>query len=122
MIGDFEITVKRAALLDTLKANKARHEEDFKATFAAYSKALGERLEAMLAEVREGKPVSLHALSVKLPKPESHADDYDRVIGMLDMSVAEDVTITEQQYSQFVRDQWGWRQSYDSVSSSYKGG
>ena len=40
---------------------------------------------------------------------------------MLEMSQADTVTITEQQFSQYVLDEWGWMRDFVGSTSPYNG-
>lgn len=41
--------------------------------------------------------------------PEDHTDEYDKAIGMLEMSVDDTVLITHDEYRQYVLDEWFWK-------------
>lgn len=120
MIGDLSqsrLTVKKSVLLEAIRKNREKHLAAYLETNRAYQKALVGLLERMLDDARSGKAVT-H--SIKLPKPESHEEDYDRVISFLEMSVSEEITIAETQFAQYVRDQWAWKQAFDTVGMSYR--
>ena len=54
-----------------------------------------------------------------LTYPENHLDDYDRVIGMLEFSVADKVELTAQDFNAYVRNKWEWHNSFSSSNQAY---
>lgn len=113
-----EITVKRQELIEKLRANRAAHRSIFEEATKVYRERAIKELDAMLDAARRGDQI---ARSLSLPLPEDHTDDYDRVIGMLEMEVADVVKITEEQFRCYVQDQWGWIGSFGRNTRSYTG-
>jgi hypothetical protein len=58
-------------------------------------------------------------LSLSLPVPEVHTDDYDRILRMLKMHTEPTIELTEEAAMHLVDDQWGWSKSFASNTSSY---
>jgi hypothetical protein len=56
---------------------------------------------------------------ISLPMPEDHTDDYERAIKMLDLDVREDIELTEQEFAQYVLDDWGWKDQWTTTNSAY---
>jgi hypothetical protein len=110
--------VSKNDLLTILRENRARHSETFQKALDAYYNEMLRLLEQKIADVRAGRKVS-HVIT--LPTPEEHIADYDRVIGMLEMSLDEEVELDEHQYDEYVNDEWGWRRSFTANTSSYLG-
>ena len=54
-----------------------------------------------------------------LPYPVNHLEDYDRVIQMLEFSVADKVTLTVKDFQSYVRNQWDWRGEFAGVNQVY---
>ena len=115
MKSDFVVTVSVADLVAALTKNRAAHVERCEAATAAYWKALAAMLGTALARAQAHQDPEIKHLS----EPESHAGDYDRVLGMLAMARQETLELTEQQYSQYVLDEWDWRGRFEAISSSY---
>lgn len=51
--------------------------------------------------------------------PENHLDDYDRVIGMLEFSVADKVELTSSDFNAYVRNRWEWHRSFVGSNTAY---
>ncbi len=73
-------------------------------------------LETMLGDAKAGRRIRR---SVQLPEPRDHTRDYDRVILMLELAETERITLSEQEFSCFVLDEWGWRSDFLSTSAPY---
>jgi hypothetical protein len=122
MMEDFgmsKVTVKKAELLAAIRKNRDTHNTTFLSAQEGYRAQAIEELDRMLKDAREGKKIRR---SVELVEPEEHTRDYDRVIRMLEMSTAEEIMITEKQFSQYVLDEWGWMRAFAQSTSRYTGG
>ena len=67
-----------------------------------------------VAESKEGKIPGIH-----LPMPDDHTSDYDRAIGMLEMEVNDIVTIDQEDYSNYVDDNWAWKNQWSLSNTNY---
>lgn len=118
------VTVNKDALLSKLRANRNQHREEFIAAERKYRLAAVQEFKRLhdAACDATGTPEDGKALDrgLKLPKPEDHTDDYERVIEMVDMSVAPTIELTAQEFTQYVRDDWGWKAQFASTASYYK--
>lgn len=119
MLNDFgnsKVTVKKDELLAAIKKNRSTHRETFLEAQKGYRAAVIEELDRMLKDAREGRTIRR---AVQLVEPQEHTKDYDRVIRMLEMSVADEIAITETQFSQYVLDEWGWTAAFVGSTSNY---
>lgn len=116
--GESKVTVKKAELLEAMRANRTKHEAEYAEALAGYHVLVVERLKKMLAKAEERQ---LKDQSVGLLEPENHTEDYERVIRMLEMSTAEEISITEHQFSQYVLDKWNWQKAFKTLSAQYSG-
>lgn len=115
--GIHHIEVKKDALIEALEKNRSGHKVQFEEAHAGYRKALLETVGKMYDDAKKGIEVQHF---IQLDIPEDHTKDYDRVIGMLKMSVDSTVIITNQEYSQYVMDDWGWKEKFIGTSNAYK--
>jgi len=74
-------------------------------------------LEEMLVDARESDEFRLH---INLPRPEDHTKDYDRVIGMLNVSEDDLVVITSREFQQYYEDEWTWKGTHTELLSNYR--
>ena len=116
--GDSRITVNKAELLASIKKNRDGHRAEFEKAQVGFRAAVIEELDRMLADAKSNKSLRLN---VSLNAPQDHTKDYDRVIRMLEMSTADEVTVTESQFSHYVLDEWGWMAASKMTNSRYLG-
>lgn len=58
-------------------------------------------------------------MHIILSQPVNQTRSYDRVIGMLEMALAEEVELSEEDYQQYVMDEWSWREVFLTSNASY---
>lgn len=111
-----DVEVKKSELLMKIKANRAEHRSLFERAQVGFRKRAIEHLDKMLADAKAGREIALY---VGLQAPIDKTSDYDRVIGMLEMSVEETIDLDEKSYAQYVLDDWSWKQNVAHLNSSY---
>lgn len=115
-LAESKITVKKSELLKTLKTNLETHKKDYKEAVEGFKKTAQEKLEEHLNILKtEGKVI----LTIGLVVPEEYSKEYERIIRMLEMSTAEEITISETQFSQYVMDEWNWKRNFSVSSQMY---
>lgn len=112
------VTVSKAELLESIRNNRDGHRKKFIQAQMDYRTAVVAELDGMLKDAREGKKIRR---SVSFPEPSDHTNDYDRVIRMLEMSVAETIQISGAQFEQFVMDRWNWSNQFEATIGMYRG-
>lgn len=113
-----DYTVRKSELLDILKGNRERHQGLYQEARTAYLLRAQVKLGQLLDDVNAGR---MPNLLVDMPVPEDHTRDYDRVIRMLEMDLADDITITDSEAKAYVQDDWPWRRSFIANTVSYTG-
>tara|TARA_Y100000034_G_C6909175_1_gene423051 strand:+ start:199 stop:585 length:387 start_codon:yes stop_codon:yes gene_type:complete len=115
-----KVTVPVEDVLKALKENYERHQQEYDAAYKGYQKQaeilLNERLEEISASSSESDQVNL---VFDLCPPEDHRDDYERAIGMLEMTTEEETRITATQYAAFIQDKWSWQQNWKHSNRAY---
>jgi len=109
------VEVDRKKLLEKLKENRAKHEQEFKEAKMRYEAAILKELQNLLRRARK-KDFPTH---IETQPPEEFLEHYDRVITMLEMEVKDTVPITAEQAQQYVMDKWNWKGMFDARNSSY---
>lgn len=112
------VNVNRLSLLEILRTNRDSHKKDYDVALTKYRYVATEKMKENLALAESGGEIKTH-LDVRIP--ESHLDDYDRIIGMLELSVDETIPLTWQQYNTYVRDEWTWSRSFICNTKVYTG-
>lgn len=114
--GQSEVTVKKSMLLERMRENRSAHRGQFLKALDGYRvSAIGE-LERMVTDAKTGRDIRRN---MTLLEPKDHTADYDRVIKMLEWSTADEVSITERQFAQYVDDNWEWSQQFKAITDTY---
>lgn len=100
-----EITVKKDKLIEIMKKNRAAHHDIVVEAQEGFRKRVIERLDEMLALASSGKKIDLN---VGLVMPVNMTHEYDKVIGMLELDINDEVELEAHEYSQWVLDDWTW--------------
>lgn len=111
-----EITVTKSELIEVMKANREKHHQIVLEAQAGFRSKVLARLDEMLALAAKGEKIQL---IVGLAMPEDHTDEYDTIIGMLEMSVDDTVELDQSDYQSWVQDKWGWQRSFTATNSAY---
>lgn len=122
-----DVQINKRELLAIIKENKDKHIEAYELAVEKYHELLEEKFDELTQ--------SLHAwrqdlddtngpfkFKVNLPVPESHEEDYDKAIQMLELDERESITLTDYEFNQFVRDEWDWARSFRANTMSYTAG
>lgn len=115
-LAESKITVKKTDLLETLKLNRATHFKDFEEALDGFKETAKEKMQENLDLLTSTGKVNL---VVYLAVSVEHTKEYDRVIRMLEMSTADEITISEGQFTQYVMDDWNWKSQFQATSQMY---
>lgn len=103
-------------LVEIIRANRETHHAIFEEAQVGYRKAVIKDLDERLREAREGKRILRAAI---MREPEDHTRDYDRVLKMLDMCSESHVELNEDEFGQYVMDDWSWKRNFLFANSAY---
>ena len=81
-----------------------------------YRKKVIERLDAHIAEAKGGGKIFT---TIHLREPVDQTEDYERVIGMLEMAEETLVELSEGDYARYVLDTWDWSGNFYTTNSAY---
>jgi hypothetical protein len=109
-------TVDKAKLLAILKANRGRHKAVFDEAVAGYKAHATKLLKEHVLRVQRGSNVRVH---IVLTQPVNQTRSYDRVIGMLEMAIANEVELSEEDYQQYIMDDWLWKEEFLTSNAQY---
>lgn len=113
-----EVRVEKQRLLETLKVNRERHVGTFEQVLEDYRAKAIEMLNAHIDNIRSG---AVEKVFVSLPQPENYEKEYDRAIEMIEWHESDTVALTESEFSEYVMDQWTWRNVFDQTVATYSG-
>lgn len=115
------VRVNKDNLMRILAENMVTHVQDYELAWEGYRKAVISNAEALLdraKNVKKNKPVQLY---INLEMPVNHEDDYVRAMEMCEWEVGTEVELSEGEFSQFVQDDWGWKQLFEASNMMYTG-
>jgi hypothetical protein len=117
------ITVRKDALLEQLRANRAAHRAEYDRAVEIYKLRFVEEATRFAEEAVRCAAAGIWFKDfVWLPVPEEHTDDYDRVISLMEWEIADEVELSESDFRCYVLNEWGWMSSFASNTRSYTGG
>lgn len=108
--------VDRFKLLETLRANRAKHAKIVAEAREGYILKAREALERRLAQLATGQ---LASLSFSLVPPMDYTETYDNSIAMLEWNVQDEVELEADEFRQLVRDEWDWTDMFLTNNSRY---
>lgn len=110
------VTVNKAQLIAAIRDNREQHRQQFELALEGWHADALERLNKLKQELSKGKRFNV---AINLLMPEDHTPDYDLVLKMLTMHLADTVTIPTQEFRQYVMDDWSWKRQWTNSNSAY---
>jgi hypothetical protein len=122
-----KVVVEKEQLLAILKTNRTSHVVAYEEAVKGYKIEALARLDSVNLKIKEqinslkqGEFLSHLGFMITVPVPESHEDDYNRAIKMVEMSVDATLEIDEQRFDELVMDNWSWKDKFIASNSSYR--
>jgi hypothetical protein len=112
------VNVDRLKLLGVLKENLKKHVSEYATAVVNYRLALQADLIAALAKAND-PAANIEKLEVDFGYPQSYASQYQQVIDMLEFSVDPTITLDNQAFRAYVKDEWSWKSSFNLSNSTY---
>lgn len=115
-----QITVRTEDAIQTLRANKDEHIEEFGRQMEGWKKAMEKYGQDMGAWAAAGgnqdkKPV--------MPfQPKDHTKDYDDFLEHLQHHILDTIELSEMDFQHVIKNEFGWRNGFLLASSTYTGG
>ena len=114
----YTVKVEREKLLNIIKENREKHRAIYAEILDGYKKEVIRRLKFALDQALEGEKF---ITNIKLIAPKDYTENYNRIIGMLELSIEKVVEIDDTEYRQYVLDEWVWKKDFEMSNSSYGG-
>lgn len=111
-----ELTFKKDTILEKLRAGRKEHLEIVQEAQKGYREKLKEELLKKLHALESDERVNPN---IRMYVPESHVDDYDRAIEMLELCKEEELTLTEKQFQCLIRNKWSWQHQFLESNMAY---
>jgi len=110
------VKIKKSVLVEVVSRNMQQHREQFEKAFDGYRRECESVLSQNLENLKMNRR---HVVRFSEIPPEDHTDDYRRVLAMLDMSVDDVIELTNQEFQQYVQDDWNWKSQWIGSNSKY---
>jgi hypothetical protein len=75
-----------------------------------------EQLEAYVRRLADGELLEHRFIN---SPPEDHTTDYDDAIDMMEWSTDGTIELTQSQFVQYVKDDWGWKDNWVASTAAY---
>lgn len=112
------VRIEKSEFIDKVSRNRDQHREVFEKALEGYRSRMELELRRRLHDLRRGRSVDQW---IRLPEPEDHTDDYERVLTMATMSVDDIIELAADDFAMYVMDQWHWKQSFTETTDRYLG-
>lgn len=110
------VRIDKKDLLLKVTANRANHRRMFEAAQAGFRDAVIMELEKSIADAKKGRRVRTN---VELQAPIDQTREYDRIIMQLEMETRNEVELTDEEFSNYVMDQWRWSSQVLGLATMY---
>lgn len=107
---------KRDVVLAKLQENREKHRLAYEDAMEGFKEAVVTELSEALELAKAGKE---YRLVLKQTKPAEYLKNYDRAIAMFSMSSQDEVELTENEFTQYVMDNWNWSMSFTDTARTY---
>ena len=111
-----KVKVQKRNLIEALRTNKDLHQREYDEALIGFRLAAEKELKLKLKELKAGKKDNIY---ISLQKPVSYVKQYNDVIGMLEISSEEEVSITMEEYLKYYKNEWEWKQTWQLSNAFY---
>lgn len=111
-----ETLMDRLTVLDVVQANRATHRALYEKAMEGYKIQVIDVLTERLEQIKNNDP---RQVTLNLPLPEDHTEDYDEIIGMLRSNKADEIILGQHAYRTYILDKWGWSDNWTASNTGY---
>lgn len=112
-----DMTIKVDDLRDIIQENRDNHEALYAEAVIVYRVKAIDALEAQITNLQS--PDGPLALTWRLPVPEKHLEDYDRILKVLELTIDEEITLDDAEVAMYIMNEWGWLHSWAANTVAY---
>lgn len=112
----YTVNVEKGRLLETLRQNLEVHKAEYAEAIENYPEVVAHELRKRASQIDAGNPVDLQ---FNLPKPQSFESEYGDAIQMLEWATDEVIELDQQQFKQYVQDEWHWQRAFAASTQMY---
>ena len=110
------VKINTKELLEILKTNREQHIKDYNEARTGYRADAIAELTKMLEQAIDDGTILRFITAVE---PVSYEASYNTVVRMLELSADTLTELTMQEFTQYVEDKWGWKESFTNTTAFY---
>jgi len=110
------VKVRKSDLMTVVESNREKHITEFNSAKKIFIEDAIEKLQDMLTTAQKNGRI---IQNLGLTEPISYVQEYDTAIKMLQMSTEDVIELTQQEFQQYVEDQWSWKRNFVASTSIY---
>lgn len=109
--------VEKLVLIKTLETNREKHREEYVEAEDSYRKSVIEWYEKQMQKAEEGEEFETYYEDEVAPV--DHTSDYENILAMLQYTIDTEIQLTQQEFRQYVQDDWHWQGEFKMSASYY---
>lgn len=113
-----EVVAEVDKLLTTLASNRAKHLLAYEKAKKGWKKLVLKDIEKLYSDLEADKSIDGKRLYLK-PKPTHFLHEYDEAMEMLKYSSSGTITLDQEHFRAYVKDEWNWKQQFSTSNSTY---
>lgn len=116
-LNNQQINVPRTLVLDAIKSGLERHRKEYQEALSDYQEATKQFFASAHERTEKGDFTNLN---FNLVPPRNYEEDYLVVMGMLEVSSDDIVSLDQSAYNAYFRGKWKWAADFTNSAMAYK--
>lgn len=112
-----QVMINKKKLIEKIKENRDTHIKEYEEAVIAYRKKADVELKKLIKNLKDGDL----KLNLSLTTPILRSSEYDKVIEMFEWEVSDEVTLTQQEFNEYIHDDNSSARSTKLSNSMYLG-
>lgn len=112
----WNVKIPRERTLEIVQHNRDNHKAVVAKALDGYRDAVIVELERRIDTIKAGKPIDTY---LHLPQPEDHTNEYETIIGMLEMCTEDTIEVSPGEFRAYVEDKWDWKDRFVASTAAY---
>ena len=117
-----EVRVDKFELIKQITENLAFHTEEFGEAILGWQEKFFKTIGELNAAMLEGQLDRAEEVAKRLrnlTKPQSHIEEYEEVLEMLEASQDEEFVLDASDFNKYWRDNWRWKDGFSTTNALY---
>lgn len=113
-----DLSFDKQTVIDTVKTNREKHKKEYEEAVLGYRQKMKEWAEEIYKTVFVSGEEPKNR-NCPYPKPQHHLAEYDRLLKLLEMCTDTSLTLSHNEFDNFIMDKWDWSRGFATVTSMY---